>query len=174
MKISLRARLAGYWIVGGLYLAVLLGLTVFMALPALQGVERSLAPLHDVFSEIEERQRLVLSDIALLDSLLKRPGLPPHPVPNSGDRSHRAPASLLPCYSSELSVDAARRLAVVEDGLAGLESAVNEAMATYELGDVAGARAALARIRDAEDGVQQGFTQAMVVALNTRRTGHGW
>lgn len=168
MKISLRLRLVAYGVLGGLYLVVFVAGTAFVALPVLEDVDRALAPLQHVFREIEERQRHVLSDIAALDSLVDQPGAPAlHPALSSGDRSHRASPSLLARYSRELSVDAARRLAVVEDALAGIESAVSEAAAIYELGNIAGARAALARIRDAEDEVQKGVTEAMVVALNT-------
>ncbi len=168
MRLSLRLRLAAYGVGGVLYLVLIIASAAFVALPALRGVDRSLAPLHDVFSQIAERERHLLVDIALLDSLLRDPAPGAlHPRLAIGDRSHRAPPSLLPRYSRELTLEAVARLAVVEDAMAALEAGLSEAVALYELGDTAAARARLARIRQEEDSVQTAFNAAMDVALDT-------
>src|SRR3954467_6962031 len=95
-------RLRGRFLLHGAasttYLAGVVATALFVAVPALRRVDRSLAPLQSVFAAIDQRQRQLVSDIDRLDQILDHPPGPGRPAPGFSNAGVQAPASLISIY----------------------------------------------------------------------------
>ncbi|MBI4501946.1 MAG: response regulator [Gemmatimonadetes bacterium] len=167
MKLPLRIRFSIYALAGAGYLAGLIVTAAFVGLPALLRVDRSLAPLQSVFQAISARQRRVLDAVGSVEEILSTSGGSSARARPMLPLGERPASSLLSVYGQLLAPAAAKKLAIAEDELGAIESALGDVVARYELGDRKGAQAKLAEIRRAEDRSQHLYTEAMVLALNT-------
>ncbi len=162
---KLRTRITLYATALTVHLLALVAAAVLVAWPALREVDRTLAPLQEVFLEIAERQTRLVNQLSALEAEIRRPPWEAHL--HGGQRPRRgAERSLISRYAQLLEPHGVRAVAELEHTFSRLEIAIAEALALHELGEQEAAETLLREIDSERSTLLEESVVAQAVVLD--------